>query len=313
MFKLFLYFSRGQKIGLVVLAAVLVILIVANGLVAQFVESPKTENDKDFIAKYEAFKNSLKDKPLHYQQYSPFNEKGKNYDNFSKFPEPKFFTFNPNTLDSANFVKLGLKPFIVKNILNYRKKGAKFRTADDFSKIYGISVEQFESLKPFIDIPSEFLSENIDKIDAKTTDKSATIHIELNSADTADLKKLQGIGSGWAKAIVAYRQKLGGYVDVNQLLEIKNFPPETFSKIEQNLYINDENVRKIEINRANVDFMRSHPYLNFYKAKAIYHLRLDKKALKSIDELSILPEFNAVELKKIAPYFDFKEIKRNYK
>ena len=318
MFKDFLYFSKGQKIGLIVLTIIIVLLIAVNLTVPYFIKRPAVENNKEFIAQYEKFKNSLKDKPQHYQKYSPFDEKNKNYDNFPKSATVKPFAFDPNTLDSVGFVKLGLKPFAAKNIINYRKKGGKFKTADDFSKIYGILPEQYEKLKPFIDIPSEFLTQNINKKEAKNTEnieqkysvKSDTVHIELNAADTADLQKLRGIGSGWAKAIVAYRQKLGGYVSVNQLLEIKNFPSETFFKIEKNLSVDVSKVQKIEINRANVEFMRKHPYLDLYKAKAVYDLRLNKKTLKNIDELNILSEFSTEELQKIAPYFDFKEINR---
>ena len=316
MLKDFLYFSKGQKIGLIVLAVIIVLLIAGNQLVPFFVKVPDIENDKEFIAKYEKFKNSLKDKPSRYQKYSPFDERSGGHNSYQKLPEPKYFAFDPNTLDSVGFVTLGLKPFIAKNILNYRKKGGKFKTADDFSKIYGISSEQFAKLKPFINISSEFLAkdtyEKTETYERKYPEKSDTIRLELNTADTTDLQKLRGIGSGWAKAIVAYRQKLGGFVSVNQLLEIKNFPAETFSKIEKNIFVDVSQIRKIEINRANTEFMRKHPYLDFYKAKAVYELRLNKKTLKNIDELKALPEFTQEELQKIAPYFDFKEIKREY-
>lgn len=315
MVKEFLYFSKGQKVGVIALAVLIVVLIAVNQLISLFVKSPNVENDKDFIAKYEEFKNSLKDKPARSQKYSPFDEREKTYDNSQK-KEVKLFAFNPNNLDSVGFVQLGLKPFVAKNIINYRKKGGKFKTADDFSKIYGILPEQFAKLKPFInisaDISAEKSYEKTETFERKYQAKSDTIRLEINTADTADLQKLRGIGAGWAKAIVAYRQKLGGFADVNQLLEIKNFPPETFSKIAQNLSVDVSKIQKIEINRASVDFLRKHPYLDFYKAKAVYELRLNKKTLNSIDELKILSEFTAEELQKIAPYLDFKEIKRNY-
>jgi len=316
MLKEFFYFSRGQKAGLIVLAVIIILLLVVNQFVPFFVKKPLPKNDKNFMAKYEAFNASLKDKPFRYQKYSPFDENGNNWGNFQKFVEPELFAFDPNTLDSAGFVSLGLRPFMAKNIINYRKKGGKFKTADDFAKIYGISAEQFEKLKPFIKISSEFLAQNsyekTDTYEQKYTEKSDTISIELNSADTAVLQKLRGIGPGWAKAIVAYRQKLGGFVSVNQLLEIKNFPPETLAKIEKNIFVDASKIQKIEVNRANVEFMKKHPYLDFYKAKALYELRLNKRTLKSIEELKVLPEFTGEDLQKIAPYLDFKEIKRNY-
>ena len=55
--------------------------------------------------------------------------------------------------------------------------------------------------------------------------------VELNSADTTRLKMLRGIGSGYAKMIVAYREKLGGFYKAEQLLEVYKFPDETYQKI----------------------------------------------------------------------------------
>ncbi|MDR0830164.1 MAG: helix-hairpin-helix domain-containing protein [Prevotellaceae bacterium] len=313
MFKAFLFFSKGQKIGLFVLLGILVLAVLATIFVPKLLLEPKIENNADFMAQLSDFQNSMKDRPQRFQKYSPFDEKNSN--NFKI--QIVLRDFNPNELDSAGFVKLGLKPFIAKNILSYRKKGGKFRTADDFGKIYGISQEQFAQLKPYIKIPPENLVQNLEtqpKNDlAKNYIQKVDTIIELNSADTTDLQKLRGIGSGWAKAIVAYRQKLGGYYSVNQLLEIKNFPAETFAKIEQNLTADASKIQKIEINRATVEFLRNHPYLNFYQSKAIYELRRKKEKLNSIDELQILPDFTEKDLQKIAPYLNFKEIERKYR
>ncbi|MDR1544030.1 MAG: helix-hairpin-helix domain-containing protein [Prevotellaceae bacterium] len=310
MFKQFLYFSKGQKIGLLALLGLLVLIIAANFFVPKFVSKPKIENNNDFITQYENFRNSLKNKQ--YQKYSPFDEKEIDNQYFTK--QITLFTFNPNELDSAGFVKLGLKPFIAKNIVNYRKKGGKFRTTDDFAKIYGISDEKFAKLKPYIKISAENLPEKkeylVENQPQKIFPQKKDTIIELNSADTTDLKKLRGIGSGWAKAIVAYRQKLGGYYSVNQLLEIKNFPSETFERIEKNMLADVSKITQIEINRANVDFLRQHPYLNFYQSKAIYELRRKKEVLTSIDDLKPLPDFSAEQLQKIAPYLNFKKIER---
>ena len=44
--------------------------------------------------------------------------------------------------------------------------------------------------------------------------------LDLNRADTAELKKIPGIGSGIARLIVNYRQRLGGFYQIEQLQEI---------------------------------------------------------------------------------------------
>lgn len=58
--------------------------------------------------------------------------------------------FDPNTADSATFRSLGLPAFIAHNIVSYRAKGGVFRTPEAFSKIYGLTAEQFSELRPYI-------------------------------------------------------------------------------------------------------------------------------------------------------------------
>jgi DNA uptake protein ComE-like DNA-binding protein len=64
-------------------------------------------------------------------------------------------------------------------------------------------------------------------------------------------------------------------------------------------------IQTININRASIERLKYHPYLNFYKAKAIYELRLAKGNLKSIDDLKILSELDKETLSKIESYLSF--------
>jgi hypothetical protein len=41
---------------------------------------------------------------------------------------------------------------VAHNILKYRSKGGLFTTPESFSKVYGISPEKYDELKPFIRI-----------------------------------------------------------------------------------------------------------------------------------------------------------------
>ena len=49
--------------------------------------------------------------------------------------------------------------------------------------------------------------------------------VDVNSADTAELKKIPGIGSGIAGGIVRYRERLGGFYALIQLEEVKHVTP----------------------------------------------------------------------------------------
>jgi DNA uptake protein ComE-like DNA-binding protein len=316
MFRQFLYFTKGQKIGLIVLLILLVFAITASQLVHLFVKNKKNESDDKFIAEYQNFEKSLQNKKNDYQQFSPFDYNESQNFNLKNNTSVTLFAFNPNKLDSAGFIKLGLKSYVVKNILNYRRKGGLFESIDDFGKIYGLSANDFRKLKPFIKIQPKEIAQS--KYFAKTEKtetplKSDTIQIELNSADTAQLKLLRGIGSGYARAIVNYRNRLGGFYSVNQLLEINNFPLETLKRIEKNLSVDASLIRKIEVNRATAEGLKLHPYINFYQAKAIYELRRKNTAIHSIETLKSLNELTNEDIERLFYYLDFKEIERKYR
>ncbi|MDR3326937.1 MAG: helix-hairpin-helix domain-containing protein [Prevotellaceae bacterium] len=317
MFKLFLYFTKEQKVALIAFLILLALAITASQLVHLFVKNKKNEPDVEFIAEYQNFEKSLQNKKTDYQQFSPLDYGESQNFNLKNSTSVALFAFNPNKLDSAGFIKLGLKPYVVKNILNYRTKGGFFEKIDDFEKIYGLSANDFEKLKPFIKIQPKEITQNKDFLeDKKTTifSNSDTIQLELNSADTTQLKLLRGIGSGYARAIVGYRNRLGGgFYSVSQLLEINNFSLETLKKIEKNLSVDASLIQKIEVNRATVEKLKLHPYINFYQAKAIYELRRKNTVIHSIETLKPLKELTDEDIEKLFYYLDFKGIERTYR
>lgn len=132
--------------------------------------------------------------------------------------------------------------------------------------------------------------------------------VELNTADTTLLKQLRGIGSGYAKMIVNYRTKLGGFYSKEQLLEVYRFPAETYEKIEHQLWVDTTYIQKIPINQFTIDQLKRHPYIRYFQAKSLYDNRLNKpkQRYNALDDLvedrDVTPQFIA----KIAPYLSFK-------
>ncbi len=111
------------------------------------------------------------------------------------------FRFNPNTVSVEDLQRLGFSLKQAQSIDNYRLKGGRFRRPSDFAKSFVVSDSVFQRLKPYIDIPL----------------------LDINRADSASLLALPGIGPYFAGKIVSYREKLGGYSSVEQLLEIYHF------------------------------------------------------------------------------------------
>ncbi len=311
MWKDFFYFSKGQRIGILVLIALILSALAANYTLPYFF--PVTEKDGTaFLKEAERFKKSLllrdslrqADWQQKYEERQRlYKEKYKNYYSFKTSENKIAYTltvFDPNTTDSVGFVRLGLKPYIAANIQKYRKKGGTFRTPADFAKVYGISPEKFKELEPYIKIaeikPAKAENATIKRID---------IIVELNSADTNLLMQVKGIGRGYAKGIVRFRQVTGGFVSVDQLSEVYGMRPENLEIIRPYCKVNTTLIKKISVNIASVERLRTHPYLNFYKAKAIYELRRKKGKLRGLNDLAELSELSPGDLIRLKPYLSF--------
>jgi DNA uptake protein ComE-like DNA-binding protein len=129
--------------------------------------------------------------------------------------------------------------------------------------------------------------------------------IELNSADTATLKKVPGIGSSFARRITGYRRLLGGYYRKEQLQEVYGMYEELFEKISPFFTIDTAQIESLDINKASLDRLRAHPYIDFYKAKAIVELRKKTGKIERINELEMFEEFSAEDLEKLQHYLKF--------
>lgn len=217
--------------------------------------------------------------------------------------------FDPNTADSLTFRRLGLPAFVARNILRYRENGGVFRTPESFARIYGLKEEQFQTLRPYIVIAEKTILQDTMSQRAFPKDSLFTIQrkyeegtvVDLNRADTAELKCIPGIGTGLANMIVAYRSRLGGFYEVEQLQEI----PHVGKELNKWFVVHADTLRKLHVNQAGLDKLRSHPYMNFYKAKAILEYRRKRGDIKGMAQLSLFEEFTESDLNKLAPYLSF--------
>lgn len=310
MWKDFFYFSKGQRIGIIVLL-ILIILAIGVNYLLPFLFPVHEQDGSKFLTEVEHFKKSLVSRDsLRQAEWQKQNEERQRefkekYNSFTQNKPTKpvekytLFSFDPNILDSAGFVKLGLKPFIASNILKYRTAGGRYKTAADFGKVYGIKPEKFKELEPYIDIAE------VKPIIPEKPIKRTDIIVDLNSADTTLLMQVKGVGRGYAKGIVRFRQQTGGFVSVDQLSEIWGMKPENLERIRPFCKVNLELVQKIKVNTATTERFKSHPYFNFYQAKALYELRRKKGKLKDINELKELSEFTSDAIQRLKPYLNF--------
>lgn len=235
--------------------------------------------------------------------------------------------FDPNTADSSTLVHLGLKKWQVSNMLKYRAKGGRYRKAEDMKRLYGMTDSMYQALLPYIQIDTVAIKQYRDSVrksqmDSVRTDslpryispKRDTI-LNLRTADTTELKKIRGIGSYRARQIVRYRKELGGFVNTEQLREIKALQPLLTDSLQadsllSHFWIDSIIIVPLQVNSCRAETLERHPYLSFEQAKAIYELRRKKIRLESIEQLRRLDCFTEEELRRVEPYLSFEVVKR---
>ena len=225
--------------------------------------------------------------------------------------QPKLFYFDSNTADSTQLLSLGLQPWQVRNIYKYRAKGGVYRKPTDFARLYGLTVKQYKALEPYIRISFDYLpastlvKEEEEEVVRDTIKYPVKIsddeYVVLNRADTAQLKRVPGIGSWYAKQIVRYGNRLGGYVNVGQLAEIEGFPEEALKYF----VVEQPSITRLNLNRLTLNEMSRHPYIGFYRAKAIIDYRRLYGKINSLDDLKLNKHFTPEAIEKLKPYVMF--------
>jgi len=314
----FLESNKRERNGLAVLACLMIGFLLLYTFMNDIFKPDFSEENAQMLENYQNFRaerelqkareDSL---ALQYQTDSK-TEKNPQF----KKSKKELFYFDPNTTNSEDWKKLGFNSGQIKSIKKYLDKGGKFYKPEDLSKMYVISEAQFKEVESYIRINPEEASasmkEQVEPKETKTetiwsdysnkTQFSEPLFININSADTAELKKLKGIGSYFAKKIVENRTKLGGYHSKEQLLEIWNFTPEKLSSIEAEIHIGNHEVKKIRINHCEAKELADHPYLNWNHANSIVNYRKQHGAYKSVEEITKSHLITEALCQKIKPY-----------
>ncbi len=214
-------------------------------------------------------------------------------------PPAILFSFDPNILDSAGFRQLGLPEKTTRLLLNWRRKGKVFYKKEDLKTLYTLTDSAYHRLEPYIRITHQ--RNNSDDKQLAANGQKNTV-FELNTADSAALVGIWGIGPTLARKITERRKALGGFLQHEQLLEIYPFNDTVMAVLRQRLKINPAKIKRVNINKAAIETLSAHPYIGKQTAADIIRLREEQGNYKNITELKRLPLINEENYRKIAPY-----------
>lgn len=112
--------------------------------------------------------------------------------------------------DLIQLDNIGVKT--AQNIIDHRTEIGKYTFIEQLLDVDGIGEKTFALLKPYVSVGSEIV----------VTTASGPLLINLNTATKEELMLLEGIGDTTANDIIAHREKIGGFTDLEQLLDVRN-------------------------------------------------------------------------------------------
>ncbi len=205
------------------------------------------------------------------------------------------FKFNPNTISADSLCLLGFSDKQAASIIKYRQKGGIFRKKEDFAKLYVVNDYMYNKLSGYIVIEKESIRQKIEivgkdtgrivkKLSAKpveradrrledTLRKKRPAIVELNSADSAALVSLYGIGGYYAKKILDYRARVGNFYAPEQLMEVEGIDSTRYSGFAGRIKVDPISVKKFSLDTAGKYFLMKHPYIGAYAARGIIFMR----------------------------------------
>ncbi|MFM2134730.1 MAG: hypothetical protein RL021_130 [Bacteroidota bacterium] len=228
------------------------------------------------------------------RELSGSSNSGNNRSSYSSYKAKtdSLFPFDPNKIGKQEWMTLGLSSRQADAVLRYRSRGGGFRKRSDLSRVSVISQAQLTEWAPFIRLPDTVPFEK----------KTVGIALDVNDADSVAFERLRGIGPSLAGRIVRFRERLGGFQSLDQLLEVYGMNDTVLANIRPRFKLQSgHEIRRIDINRCPEDSLRRHPYIGSALARQMVVYRQQHR-FSSVEELHRLPLYSDEISRKLVPY-----------
>ena len=278
--------SKRSKRGLLVLILASLGLIFFPRVYMFFQKEEAFVINSEQIAEFERTH-----KKFEKRNYSNYYSKKKKY----KAPDSKF---NPNNYSLSDWMNLGLSEKQSVVVLKFTSRG--IYSEEDLKRIFVIPDILFELIRDSVVYPERFQNTPNQELFKKQA-KQITL-INLNTADTTEFMKIYGVGAFYAKQIIRYREKLGGFFKKEQLFEVWKMTTDAYDKIKDHVFISEKDVKRININSVTIEELKVHPYLKWNQANSIIKMRFQRNGFKNIEEIKESVLIDSETYEKLFPY-----------
>lgn len=289
--KSYFKFSKGQRNGVFSLLVLIVLIQMLWFLFGQY--KPKE------IA------SPAEEKWLSLQSQIDSIKKGKlNY-------VPKIYPFNPNFITDYKGYKLGMSVSEIDRLLDFRKQNKYVNSAQEFQNVTKVSDSLLNVISPYFKFP-DWVNDKKSFKEYKNYPKSIfakkekIVIVDINQATQEDLIKVYGIGEVISLRILKMKEKLGGFVSMEQMNDVWGLSPEVIEKLNAHFKILTlPDVKKIDINNASIKELSQFPYFNYQQARQIVTFRSMNGDFKNVNDLTKIKGLSIDKANIIALYLTF--------
>lgn len=284
--KPYLQFSRTQRIGLLFLLAFIVVFQMLY-----------------FFVDFAPMKSTTAAKQQWLSVQKPTNSKSLNNEETHKI-----YPYNPNFITDFKGYKLGMSVAEIDRLLAYRKTNRYVNSPQEFQQVTGVSDSLLAVMVPYFKFPDWVKNKKQYASYQKPVfeKKESKVQLDINLATQEDLKKVYGIGDGLSERILKEKEKLGGFVNMDQMKDVWGLSPEVVENLQKGFKVASlPAVKKIKINDASLQELLKFPYFRYALSKSIITYRSMNGPIKSPVDLINISGFPLDKVEIIALYLEF--------
>lgn len=221
---------------------------------------------------------------------------------------PKIYPFNPNFITDFKGYKLGMSVQEIDRLHAFRKTNKYVNSAQEFQVVTKVSDSLLRVIAPYFKFPDWVNNKKEFKIypNQNFENKQKLAVLDINKATQDDLKKIYGIGDALSERIIKEKEKLGGYMSMEQMSDVWGLSPEVISQLNKNFKIKTvPDVKKININNATIKELMQFPYFKYALAKSIVTYRSMNNGIKNKEDLLKIKDFPVEKANIIVLYLEF--------
>jgi DNA uptake protein ComE-like DNA-binding protein len=219
---------------------------------------------------------------------------------------PNKSKFNPNYISDFKGYTLGISALEMDKLKEHRRQNKFVNSAREFQVVTGVSDSLLNEISPLFKFPEWLTNTKIVTKREATEQLTLLKTVDINQASANDLRQVNGIGEKLSARIVKFRDRLGGFLVNEQLYDVYGLEPEVADRALKHFQVlRPPEVKKININTANVDELASLVYLRYHVAQNIVTYREENGAYASLKDLFNVSEFPINKIDRIGLYLSY--------